>query len=51
MKKTLPHVTLLGLDCVDARRLLQAATICTRSFEFGQVRLLTSIPTGDTRLT
>lgn len=51
MKKQLPHVTLFGLDCIDAGRLLQAATICTSSFEFGQVRLLTSIPTGDPRMT
>src|SRR5262245_14307438 len=45
MRKYLPEVTLFGLDGVDAGRLLQAATICTKSFEFGNVRLLTSIPT------
>jgi hypothetical protein len=48
--RQLPDVTLFGLDCVDVHRLVQAATICTRSIEFGQIRLLTSIPVRDSRV-
>lgn len=51
MVRQLPQVTLFGLDCVDVDRLLHAATICTRSFEFGGIRLLTSLPVRDSRMT
>jgi hypothetical protein len=40
----LPQVTLIGVDCVDAGRLLHAADICRRAIRFGDVRILTSIP-------
>ena len=40
----LPHVTLIGADCVNADRLLQAAAICQREIQFGAVKILTSIP-------
>jgi Protein of unknown function (DUF5672) len=42
--RTLPNVTLIGVDCVNIERLLHAAEICQRSFRFGAVRMLTSIP-------
>ncbi|MFN7161142.1 MAG: DUF5672 family protein [Candidatus Gracilibacteria bacterium] len=44
MKKQLPSVTLLGLDCLDIDRLIQAAEICKKDFEFADVKLLTSLP-------
>lgn len=45
MEKTkLPSVTLLGIDCVDIDRLVQAAEICMKDFEFAEVKLLTSLP-------
>lgn len=50
MKKSLPNITLLGLDCVDIDRLKLAADICQKDFEFGAVRLLSSIPDTDTRV-
>jgi len=40
--RTLPQVTLIGVDCVDVDRLLHVAEICQRSIRFGYVRLLTS---------
>jgi len=39
----LKDVTLIGLDCVDLQRLMDAADICQKHFEFGAVKLLTSI--------
>ena len=50
MKKVLSNVTLLGLDCVDINRLKLAANICQRHFEFGSVKLLSSIPDSDPRV-
>lgn len=44
MKRKLPGVTLLGIDCVDIERLVQAAEICQKDFEFEEVKLLTSLP-------
>lgn len=44
MKKDLPTVTLLGVDCVDIERLAIAAEICLKDFNFADVRLLTSLP-------
>lgn len=45
MKKDLPTVTLLGVDCVDIDRLIQAAEICMKDFTFAEVKLLTSLKT------
>jgi hypothetical protein len=42
--RELPQVTLIGIDCVDIERLLHVSEICQRSFRFGDVRMLTSIP-------
>ena len=47
MKKDLPTVTLLGIDCVDIDRLVQAAEICMKDFNFAEVKLLTSLPAKD----
>jgi hypothetical protein len=44
MKKNLPNVTLLGVDGVNIDRLILAAEICKKDFEFGAVKLLTSLP-------
>lgn len=43
MKKKLTDITLLGVDCVDIGRLILAAEICEKDFEFGKVKLFTSI--------
>jgi len=43
MKKRLNGVTLLGIDCVDINRLIVAAEICQKDFEFEEVKLLSSI--------
>ena len=43
MKKRLNGVTLLGVDCVDVDRLIQAMEICLKDFEFENVKLLSSI--------
>jgi len=48
MKKDLPTVTLLGVDCVDIERLVQAAKICMKDFNFADVKLLTSLTANDT---
>lgn len=42
-KKRLYNVTLLGVDCVDIDRLILAAEICQKDFEFEKVKLLTSV--------
>ncbi|MFA6321945.1 MAG: DUF5672 family protein [Candidatus Buchananbacteria bacterium] len=42
--KKLNNVTLFGLDCVDINRLIKAAEICCKNFEFAKIKLLTSIP-------
>lgn len=47
MKKDLPTVTLLGIDCVDIERLAVAAKICQEEFNFGAVKLLTSLSTNN----
>lgn len=44
--KKLDSVTLLGIDCVDIDRLILAADICLKNFEFSEVKLLTSLPTS-----
>ncbi|MFA4942613.1 MAG: DUF5672 family protein [Patescibacteria group bacterium] len=47
MKKKLKTVTLLGIDCVDLGRLSLAMEICQKDFEFAEVKILTSLPSGD----
>ncbi|MFA5124279.1 MAG: DUF5672 family protein [Patescibacteria group bacterium] len=41
--KKLKNVTLFGLDCVDIDRLIKAAEICCKDFEFADIKLLSSI--------
>ncbi len=48
--KKLPNVTLLGIDCVDAKRLQRALDISTECLEFSNVKLLTSLAINDSRL-
>ena len=43
MKTLLPTVTLFGLDCINIDRLIQAAEICMKDFNFGKIKLLTSL--------
>lgn len=43
MKRKLENVTLLGIDCVNMDRLVQAAEICQKDFDFANVKLLSSI--------
>jgi len=50
MKKLLSNTTLLGLDCVNIERLKLAADICQKDFEFGAVKLLSSISDDDSRV-
>lgn len=50
MKRLLPNVTLLGLDCVDIKRLKLVADICQEHFDFGAVKLLSSISDTDPRV-
>lgn len=40
----LDDVTLVGVDCLDLERLIRAAEISTAGLRFGDVRLLSSIP-------
>lgn len=39
---SLPEVTLIGVDCLNFKRLENAAEICQQNIEFGAVKLLTS---------
>jgi len=50
MKKHLPNITLLGLDCVNLERLKLAADICQKHFKFGAIKLLSSIADSDPRV-
>lgn len=45
--KKLNNVTLLGIDCIDINRLIKAAEICCKDFEFSEVKLLSSIPSDN----
>lgn len=47
--KKLPNVTLVGIDCVDVERIQKALDISSEKIEFGEVKLLTSLPTNDSR--
>ncbi len=49
MKIKLPNVTLLGIDCVNVERLIEAMNASQQNIEFGAIKLLTSLPTDDTR--
>lgn len=44
MKLQLPRVTLLGIDCIDVHRLMQAVQICQRDIDFFDVKMLTDKP-------
>lgn len=46
----LPEVTLVGVDCVDINRLVKAADISCKNIDFGNVVLLSSIPSSDPRV-
>ncbi|MBU0999222.1 hypothetical protein KKG24_02845 [Patescibacteria group bacterium] len=50
MKKELPSITLIGIDCVNLKRLQLAADISTKDITFGSVKLLTSIKSDDPRV-
>ncbi len=43
-KKKLKTVTLLGIDCVDLKRLKIAMDICQHDFDFADVKILSSLP-------
>jgi hypothetical protein len=45
----LPNVTLLGIDCINVERLQKALDISSSGIKFGEVKLLTSLPTDDPR--
>jgi hypothetical protein len=49
MKKHLPNVTLVGIDCVNAQRIQKALDISSEKIEFATVKMLTSLPTDDAR--
>ncbi len=40
-------MTLLGIDCLDVQRLVEASRICQKDFIFGKVKLLTSQKSKD----
>ena len=50
MKKHLPNVTLITVDCLHLARSKAAADICQKDFEFGAVKILSSIPDSDPRV-
>jgi hypothetical protein len=45
----LPNVTLVGIDCIDVSRIIKALDISSNSIAFADVKLLTSLPTEDSR--
>lgn len=49
MKLNLHNVTLIGIDCVNVERLQAAMNVCEKDIQFGAVKLLTSLPTTDSR--
>lgn len=49
MKKYLPNVSLIGIDCVDTARIQKALDISSEAIEFVAVKLLTSLPSNDIR--
>ena len=48
--KILNNVTLVGIDCVDLKRLQLVADISTKEITFAKVKLLTSIKSSDSRV-
>lgn len=48
-KIKLPNVTLLGIDCVNVERLIEAMNVSQENIEFGSVKLLTSLESEDSR--
>lgn len=50
MKLQLPNVTLVGIDCVDVERLIRAVDISCESIDFGQIKILSSLPSSDPRV-
>jgi len=46
----LPDVTLVGVDCVNIERLIKAADLSCRNIKFGEVVLLSSLPSSDKRV-
>lgn len=44
VKRKLDRVTLVGVDCVDPQRLLACMELCQAFIDFGDVKLLSSIP-------
>jgi len=50
MKLTLNNVTLIGVDCIDLKRLQLAADVSAMDISFGAVKLLTSIQSDDPRV-
>ena len=43
-KLQLDRVTLLGIDCIDPKRLLECIKLCEEFIDFGDVKLLSNIP-------
>ncbi len=50
MKKDLPNVTLITVDCLHLARSKACADICQKYFNFGAVKILSSIPDPDPRV-
>ena len=48
-KIKISNVTLLGIDCVNVERLIDAMNVSQENIEFGAVKLLTSLETSDSR--
>lgn len=44
MKLSLPSVTLMAIDCIDANRAINVLEHCKKMADFGAVKLLTHIP-------
>lgn len=49
-KLRLPNVTIVGADCVDVNRLIKAINISCSEIEFGDVVILSSLPSKDKRV-
>lgn len=47
--KKLPNVTLVAIDCNNIKRIQKVLDISAQKIEFGKVKLLTSLPTNDSR--
>jgi len=50
VKKELPNVTLITIDCLHLARSKACADICQKDFTFGAVKILSSIPDSDPRV-